>query len=109
MRLFSSAALKPLSATQRDTLIAPLLGKGWSLATAPKEALTKTFVFGDFSEAFAFMSRVALEAEKTDHHPEWFNVYNRVQVVLTTHDVGNTISQRDAHLATKMEEFASKK
>lgn len=58
-------------------------------------ALERTFRFGDFNEAFGFMTRVALYADKADHHPEWFNVYNRVEITLTTHDAGG-ISARDA-------------
>ena len=58
---------------------------GWS-AAADKDAITKTFKFADFNAAFGFMTRVALMADKLDHHPEWFNVYNRVEVLLTTHD-----------------------
>ena len=58
-------------------------------------ALERTFRFGDFNEAFGFMTRVALYADKADHHPEWFNVYNRVEITLTTHDAGG-VSARDA-------------
>jgi 4a-hydroxytetrahydrobiopterin dehydratase len=68
-------------------------------------AITRTFRFADFAEAFGFMARAAIEAEKADHHPEWFNVYNRVEVTLTTHDAGG-ISTRDAALAAKMSAFA---
>jgi 4a-hydroxytetrahydrobiopterin dehydratase len=63
-----------------------------------RDALTRQFVFGDFSEAFAFMTRVAILAEKADHHPEWSNVYNRVDIALTTHDAGG-LSHRDVGLA----------
>jgi 4a-hydroxytetrahydrobiopterin dehydratase len=63
-----------------------------------RDALTRQFVFGDFSEAFAFMTRVAILAEKADHHPEWSNVYNRVDIALTTHDAGG-LSHRDVDLA----------
>lgn len=63
-----------------------------------RDALTRQFVFGDFSEAFAFMVRVAILAEKADHHPEWSNVYNRVDIALTTHDAGG-LSHRDVDLA----------
>ncbi|OYW45068.1 MAG: 4a-hydroxytetrahydrobiopterin dehydratase [Novosphingobium sp. 12-63-9] len=78
---------------------------GWKLREDGL-AICKTYRFADFSEAFAFMSRVALEAEKADHHPEWFNVYNRVEVTLTTHDAGG-ISQRDVAMAKAMEGFAA--
>lgn len=61
-------------------------------------AITRDFKFADFSEAFGFMARVALHAEKADHHPEWSNVYNRVHVTLTTHDAGG-LSQRDVKMA----------
>jgi 4a-hydroxytetrahydrobiopterin dehydratase len=61
--------------------------------------LTRDFVFADFSEAFAFMARVALLAEKMDHHPWWSNVYNKVRIELTTHDAGNTITAKDRKLA----------
>ena len=61
-------------------------------------AIARTFAFGNFSEAFAFMTRVALLAEAADHHPEWSNVYNRVDIVLTTHDAGG-LSQRDIVMA----------
>ena len=72
----------------------------WSLAREGK-AITRTFQFADFSEAWGFMSRVALLAEAQDHHPEWFNVYAKVEVTLTTHDAGASggLSQRDAKLA----------
>ncbi len=65
------------------------------------KAITRTFQFEDFSEAWGFMSRVALLAEAQDHHPEWFNVYAKVEVTLTTHDAGTSggLSQRDAKLA----------
>ena len=66
----------------------------WALRDDAK-ALTRTFKFGDFNEAFGFMARVALYADKADHHPEWFNVYNRVEITLTTHDAGG-LSARDA-------------
>jgi 4a-hydroxytetrahydrobiopterin dehydratase len=63
-----------------------------------RDALTRSFLFADFSEAFAFMTRVALLAEKHDHHPEWSNVWNRVDMLLTTHDAGG-LSQRDVKMA----------
>ena len=63
-----------------------------------RDAITRTLVFADFAEAFGFMARVALIAEKADHHPEWTNVWNRVQILLTTHDAGG-LSHRDVELA----------
>ena len=63
-----------------------------------RDALVRRFVFADFVEAFGFMTRVAILAEKADHHPEWSNVYNRVEVLLTTHDAGG-LSHRDVALA----------
>lgn len=67
-----------------------------------RDALTRSFVFGDFSEAFAFMTRVALLAEKADHHPEWSNVWNRVDILLTTHDAGG-LSERDVQMAAAVD------
>lgn len=63
-----------------------------------RDAITRSFSFADFSQAFAFMTRVALLAEKADHHPEWSNVYNRVEILLTTHDAGG-LSSRDVDMA----------
>jgi 4a-hydroxytetrahydrobiopterin dehydratase len=62
-------------------------------------SLTQTFTFKDFSEAFAFMTRVALLAEKYDHHPEWSNVWNKVEITLRTHSAGNTVTDKDRALA----------
>ncbi|ASJ90604.1 4a-hydroxytetrahydrobiopterin dehydratase [Porphyrobacter sp. CACIAM 03H1] len=73
----------------------------WSLAREGK-AIARTFRFRDFSEAWGFMNRVALLAEAQDHHPEWFNVYNRVEVTLTTHDAGG-LSARDARMAAAVD------
>ncbi len=69
-------------------------------------ALYRKFEFGSFSEAFAFMTRVALEAEKMDHHPLWTNVYNKVEIWLSTHDAGNTVTDRDRKLAKKIDALA---
>lgn len=63
-----------------------------------RDAVTRSFTFDDFSQAFAFMTQVALLAEKADHHPEWSNVYNRVDILLTTHDAGG-LSGRDIEMA----------
>jgi 4a-hydroxytetrahydrobiopterin dehydratase len=75
---------------------------------AGREAISKRFTFRDFSEAFAFMTRVALLAEKMDHHPEWSNVWNRVDVTLATHDAGG-VTERDVKMAAAMEAFAAGK
>ena len=69
---------------------------------AGREAITRSFKFRNFNEAFAFMTRVAMEAEKMDHHPEWFNVYNKVEVTLATHSVGG-LSDLDFELAMFMQ------
>jgi 4a-hydroxytetrahydrobiopterin dehydratase len=78
---------------------------GWT-DVAGRDAITKTFVFKDFNEAFGFMSRVALVAEKHDHHPEWRNVYKTVEVVLSTHDAGG-LTAKDVALAEAMDGFAA--
>ena len=75
--------------------------KGWSLVDG-REAITKTYTFKDFSEAFGFMARAALAAEKLNHHPEWLNVWNRVEVVLATHDAGG-LTALDFELARSMD------
>ena len=77
---------------------------GWE-ATPGRDAITRTFKFKDFNAAFGFMTRAALVAEKMDHHPEWSNVYNRVVVVLTTHDAGG-LTSRDIALATALDQIA---
>lgn len=71
-----------------------------------RDAIQKEFLFKNFNQAFGFMTRAALKAEKMDHHPEWFNVYNKVQVVLATHDV-NGVSDKDIELARYMDNLAS--
>jgi 4a-hydroxytetrahydrobiopterin dehydratase len=70
-----------------------------------RNAITRTFKFKDFNEAFGFMARAALIAEKMDHHPEWFNVYNRVDVTLSTHDAGG-LTELDVELAAAMDSLA---
>ena len=72
--------------------------------TEKNNALIGEFVFTDFKEAFAFMTQVAIEAECMNHHPEWSNVYNKVSIKLTTHDAGNTITEKDKKLAKKIEQ-----
>lgn len=70
-----------------------------------RDAIARSFVFKDFNAAFGFMTRVALAAERMDHHPEWFNVWNRVDVTLSTHDAGG-VSERDVKLARAIDAFA---
>lgn len=77
---------------------------GWSEVEG-RDAISKKFVFKDFNEAFGFMARVALVAEKLDHHPEWFNVYKNVTVTLSTHDAGG-LTERDIALAEAMDKLA---
>jgi 4a-hydroxytetrahydrobiopterin dehydratase len=79
---------------------------GWSLAEGDRDALAKSFRFRDFKQAFAFMTQVALKAEQMDHHPEWFNVYSRVDVTLTTHDAGG-LTALDVTLARFCDEAAA--
>lgn len=78
---------------------------GWSEA-AGRDAITKKFVFKDFNQAFGFMTRAALVAEKMDHHPEWFNVYKTVEVTLSTHDAGG-LTDLDVELAEAMDNIAT--
>jgi 4a-hydroxytetrahydrobiopterin dehydratase len=86
-----------------DAEVAALLAElpDWTLR-ADGLAISRTFRFADFSAAFAFMTRIALLAEKADHHPEWSNVYSRVEITLTTHDCGG-LSARDAEMARRIE------
>jgi 4a-hydroxytetrahydrobiopterin dehydratase len=77
---------------------------GWS-EVAGRDAITRKFVFKDFNQAFGFMTRAALIAEKMDHHPEWFNVYKNVEVTLSTHDAGG-VTELDIKLATEMDKLA---
>ena len=92
-------AVPELTDDEREAALAQL--SGWSLARNGK-AIERTFNFADFNEAFGFMTRVALLADKQDHHPEWFNVWNRVEITLTTHDAGG-LSARDVKLAKAIE------
>ena len=87
-----------LSAEARKSALKEL--PGWA-DTPGREAIARTFVFKDFNEAFGFMTRSALVAEKTDHHPEWRNVYKTVEVVLSTHDAGG-VTALDIALAKAM-------
>ena len=91
-----------LTDSDRDAALAKL--PDWKLKREGG-AIGRSFKFADFSEAFAFMTRVALLAEKADHHPEWSNVYNKVKVTLTTHDAGG-ISKRDMDMAAAIDRLA---
>ncbi len=93
-----------LTGTARQKALASL--KGWKKVRG-KEAIEKSFVFKDFADAFGWMTRVAIIAEKMDHHPEWFNVYKTVNVTLNTHDAGG-ITELDINLAKIMDKFAGK-
>jgi len=88
-------AIAELTETERGQALGELAG--WSLGRDGK-AIERKLEFADFNEAFGFMTRVALLADKADHHPEWFNVYNRVEITLTTHDAGG-LSTRDVAMA----------
>jgi len=79
--------------------------QGWSAVDGGRDAICKTFKFKDFNAAFGFMTRVALLADKLDHHPEWFNVYNRIEVVLATHDAEG-VTDLDVQLAKFMDDAA---
>jgi len=94
--------VEKLTAAERTAGLAEL--KGWQ-TLEERDAIQKSFKFKSFNEAWGFMSRAALAAEKLNHHPEWFNVYNRVEVVLTTHDCDG-LSSLDIKLAKMMDRYA---
>ena len=91
-----------LTESERDDALAALAGWAYD---ADRNGIAKRFTFADFGEAFAFMTRIALEAEKADHHPEWSNVWNRVDILLSTHSDGG-VTAKDVALATKIEAIA---
>jgi 4a-hydroxytetrahydrobiopterin dehydratase len=91
-----------LTRDERDEALAGL--PGWTFDEG-RNGIAKSFTFADFGAAFAFMTRVALEAEKADHHPEWSNVWNRVDILLSTHSAGG-VTGKDMKLATKIEAIA---
>ena len=93
-----------LSDETRGPLLGPLFDAGWEMVDG-RDAIRKQYKFANFVEAFAWMTKAAIWAEKWDHHPEWSNVYNRVDVVLTTHDVDG-LSALDAKLARKLDGLA---
>ena len=91
-----------LEGAERDKALEAIAG--WNLVTG-RDAITKRYEFANFNEAFAFMTRVAMFAEKIDHHPEWFNVYKTVEVTLATHDVDG-LSELDIRMAKFMDKLA---
>jgi 4a-hydroxytetrahydrobiopterin dehydratase len=91
--------IEKLAPQEREAAFASL--PGWAF-DAERDGLRRRFVFGDFVTAFGFMTQVALLAEKADHHPEWSNVWNRVDILLTTHDAGG-LSARDVALARQID------
>jgi 4a-hydroxytetrahydrobiopterin dehydratase len=95
--------MKKLDAKARAAALKKL--KGWKDVKG-RDAITKSFKFKDFNEAFGFMTRVALLADKMDHHSEWFNVYNKVDVTLSTHDAAG-ITQNDIDMAAAMDNYAA--
>ena len=95
----TEAAISTLSDAARVEALAHL--PGWELVSAGR-GIQKHFVFADFTEAFAFMTRVALAAERVEHHPQWSNIYDRVTIELTTHDAGG-VSPRDIDLAHRID------
>ena len=95
---------QPLSDHERQNDLKTCLHAGWNLVEG-RDAIFKSYKFRSFIEAFSWMSAVALCAEKMNHHPEWFNVYSRVDVTLSTHDVGG-LSPLDITLAQKMDDLA---
>ena len=95
--------LEKLTGNARQAALAKL--SGWSELEG-RDAISRKFTFKDFSEAFGFMARAALIAEKLDHHPEWFNVYNKVEVTLATHEAGG-VTERDVQLAQEMNRLAA--
>jgi 4a-hydroxytetrahydrobiopterin dehydratase len=94
--------IQKFDAAQQAAALAQL--QGWSLVEG-RDAITRTIKFADFSAAFGFMTRVALAAEKLDHHPEWFNVWNRVEITLSTHDAGG-LTDRDVKLAKMIDSLS---
>ncbi len=93
-----------LTGAERGAALAPLLQSGWQ-EVAGRDAIRKAFAFRDFADAFGFMTRAAIWAEKWNHHPEWSNIYRKVTVVLSTHDAGG-LTARDIRLAAKLDELA---
>lgn len=103
-QLLEDRMAQRLTDSERTTALGTLTG--WSLVHG-RDAITKSFKFQDFSEAFGFMTRAALVAERLNHHPEWFNVWNRVDITLSTHDAGG-LTALDIDLASAMDKIAGR-
>ena len=106
--LIASVSLSCLAQTADSkfrTEIEYLPPAGWAQTDT---GLSRNFVFESFNEAFGFMNRVALEAERVDHHPEWSNIYNKVSILLRTHDAGGVVTKKDIALARKINTFIKK-
>ncbi|PIK53440.1 putative pterin-4-alpha-carbinolamine dehydratase isoform X2 [Apostichopus japonicus] len=104
-KMATPAKRAKLTSDERSEKLTSLLSAEWKQVEG-RDAIQKQFMFKNFNQAFGFMTRVALLAEKMDHHPEWFNVYNKVDVTLSTHDVGG-ISDLDVKMANFMESAAA--
>ncbi|XP_061188204.1 pterin-4-alpha-carbinolamine dehydratase-like [Saccostrea echinata] len=103
-KMASTPKRTKLESDEREDVLSPLKKAGWTMVEG-RDAIYKEFLFKDFNEAFGFMTRIAIQADKMDHHPEWFNVYNKVQITLSTHDYGG-LSHRDVTLANFIEKCA---
>ena len=103
-QVMSAPKRQKLDEEERNTSLPSLRKAGWAEVEG-RDAIQKEFLFKDFNQAFGFMTRVALKAEKMDHHPEWFNVYNKVQITLSTHDCSG-LSDNDVQLANFIETAA---
>ncbi|XP_064632998.1 pterin-4-alpha-carbinolamine dehydratase-like [Lineus longissimus] len=104
-KMATDAKRAKLSDDERLGKLKPLKEAGWTMVEG-RDAIYKEYLFKNFNQAFGFMTRTAMLAEKMDHHPEWFNVYNKVQVTLSTHDCGG-LSDKDVRMATFMETAAA--
>ncbi|XP_064471233.1 pterin-4-alpha-carbinolamine dehydratase-like [Ornithodoros turicata] len=102
----ASRKVEKLSDDERQTKLNPLLNSGWTMVEG-RDAIYKEFLFKNFNQSFGFMTQVALQSEKMDHHPEWFNVYNKVQITLSTHCSGG-LTNNDVQLANFIEKAAKR-
>ncbi|XP_064018264.1 pterin-4-alpha-carbinolamine dehydratase 2 isoform X2 [Pogoniulus pusillus] len=100
-----SSQSQRLTAEERSQVLPDLKASGWS-ELGERDAIYKEFHFQTFNQAFGFMTRVALQAERMNHHPEWFNVYSKVQITLTSHDCGS-LTKRDVRLAQFIDRAAA--